>query len=85
MKTIIEIKSIEHKGIVVNMEINHLAKTVSLVDFRWNADVLEDYLTQNKQWVFRNRTVEYMDGWLNIMEAMMEAVKEAKKELLKIK
>jgi len=31
-----------------------------------------------KQWVFADRGVEFMNGWLEILEAMKEAIKDAK-------
>lgn len=36
---------------------------------------------QHKNWVFMDRGWEYMDGWCNILDAMKEATKFAKKKM----
>lgn len=36
---------------------------------------------RNKEWLFAERGVEYMNGWLNIMGAMRYVVREARDEL----
>lgn len=69
----LEIRTIEHKGIKVSIKIDYDKGEASLVD------PLDNY--KGKQWLFSQRGLEYMNGWLNIMEAMQVAVKECKKEL----
>lgn len=63
-----EVITIKHKGIGVTVDINYEKGIVSLVDTNQSV----------KKWVFAQRTLEYMQGWLNIMEAMQEAVRYAK-------
>lgn len=72
--TNLTIKTIEHKGVTVTYAIDFDHKTVSLVERDGN-----DW--QNKRWVFPERTPEYLDSWIIIMEAMQEAVRQAKSEL----
>ena len=74
MKTNLTIKTIEHKGITVSYKIDFDCKTVSLVERSGN-----DW--KDKHWVFPDRTPDYLSSWLNIMEAMQEAVRQAKLEL----
>lgn len=51
------------------------------IDFYNNQISLVNSLNyQPKQYVFVERGVEFMNGWLNILEAMKSAIKEAKKE-----
>lgn len=67
----LEIRTIEHKGIKVTYRINYddgTAELVERIDGRWNV----------KQWVFKPRGLEYMNGWQDILEAMQEAVKQCK-------
>lgn len=63
-----ETYSFEHKGIVVGVRINYRENRISLVDQNGH----------DKNWLFANRGVEFMGGWLNILEAMQLAVKDAK-------
>lgn len=65
------IKTIEHKGIAVRFSVDFDEGEVSLLDKDNSA----------KKWLFAGRGLEYLDSWLNILEAMQEAVKEAKKLL----
>lgn len=69
------IKTIEHKGIRVSIKVDFDAGTCSMVE-------KNDYENwKAKSYVFSNRGLEYMNGWLNILEAMQEATKEGKKML----
>jgi hypothetical protein len=65
------IKTIEHKGIAVRFSVDFDEGEVSLLDKDNSA----------KQWLFAGRGLEYLNSWLNILEAMQEAVKEGKKLL----
>lgn len=76
MKKHVEIKTIEHKGINVTIKIDYDKGTASLVDAR---NMSGNYPA--KQWVFAERGLEYMNGWLDILYAMTEAVRECKKDL----
>lgn len=63
-----------YKGIEVSVKIDYSLEEVSLMDNR--------NINSAKQWVFQKRTVEYMNGWLLILEAMSDAVRVAKQKLL---
>lgn len=54
-------------GITVVVEIDFVKKTISLVE---NDGEL-------KEWIFGNRTLEYMNGWRNIFAAMDYATTQA--------
>lgn len=38
-------------------------------------------ISKPKQWIFTGRTISYMEGWLDILDAMKDAVKTAKDRL----
>lgn len=63
-----------HKGITIVVEMDFIKKTVSFTEKDGT----------RKQWVFHERTPEYMGGWVMIFEAMKNAAVEAKKEMDKI-
>lgn len=71
----LEIKTIEHKGVSVTVKIDYDLGTVSLVQ----RDKSGSFTTKN--WIFQDRGLEYMNGWLDILKAMSVAVEEGKKEL----
>jgi hypothetical protein len=78
MKKHLEVKTIEHKGINVAVSIDYDEGTASLVEIlHANGNVQ----TPPKKWVFANRTLDYVNSWLTIIEAMSIAVKECKKDL----
>lgn len=60
-----------HKGITVVVQMDFVKKTVSLVEKDGG----------RKQWVFAERTPEYLQGWVMILDAMKYATLEAKKEM----
>lgn len=70
----LEIKTYVNNGVSVCVEINYDAGTISL---------LESTTKQPKKWVFASRQVEYMPGWLDILDAMKLAVAQAEDDLLK--
>ncbi len=73
----LEVKTIEHKGIKVTVMIDYDKGEVSFVEKQsYNSSGF-----QKKQWIFANRGLEYMKGWLDIIEAMQFAVKECQKAL----
>lgn len=78
IKNQIEVKTLEHNGIKVNYKVDYITKKASLIDF-----VDNEFATKftNKSWVFVDRGLQYMDGWLNILEAMKMAVIQCKKAL----
>lgn len=73
----LEVKTIEHKGIKITIMIDYDNGLVSLVE----KQPFHGSVFQKKQYIFANRGLEYMNGWLNIIEAMQVAIKECKKEL----
>lgn len=74
----VEIKTIEHKGVKVTIKVDFDAGTASLVEVQPHS---RPFIYQDKHWIFGGRGLEYMNGWLNILEAMTVAVKECKKDL----
>lgn len=62
----LELETYNHKGVGVTVEINYDAGTISLLE-----------KGQPKKWIFAGRQVEYMPGWLNILDAMKYAIEEA--------
>lgn len=58
--------------VAVAVRIDFKQKHISLIDTKTNGA---------KQWVFGKRELEYMQGWLNILEAMKQAIIAAEKEL----
>jgi hypothetical protein len=72
----LEIRTIEHKGIKVTIRINYddgTAELVERIDGKWKV----------KQWVFKPRGLEYMNGWQDVLSAMQVAVSLCKVELEK--
>lgn len=54
------------------MEIDYETYKVSLVERTPQGDYIA------KKWLFSQRTTEYLDSWINILEAMQYAIREAK-------
>ncbi len=75
-----EVKTYTYKGISVLVEINYEKGTVSLSENIPGFNKTH-YLVKEKSWVFAGRTLDYMNSWLAILDAMKYAVTEAKKEL----
>lgn len=71
-----ELKTVEYKGIKITLDINYDAGTVSLVHQK---DRFNGW--QPKEFVFANRSLEYMNAWLLILDAIKFAVSQAKKDL----
>ena len=72
-----ETYSFAHKEILIFVRIDYLNNKV---------DLLESVNSQTckfsaKKWVFSQRGIEFMDNWIIILEAMQEAIKDAKKKL----
>ena len=64
-----------YNGISIAVDIDLVKKQVSLVEKKGNGTF------QNKKWLFAERELKYMDGWLAILSAMQYAIKEASKIL----
>lgn len=69
-----EVKTYSHKGVNVCVEIDYDLGTISLLDTATK---------QPKKWLFTGREVNFMPGWLNILEAMKLAIEQAEGDLLK--
>lgn len=72
-QNMLEVIKYEHKGIEIYVKIDYLKGHISLVDHTraW----------QGKEWKFTERSIEYMQGWKNILEAMKMAVEFAEAKL----
>lgn len=80
METNIVIKTIEHNGVKVSVKIDYDLGKVSLVKRTTKFHVNE---FPHQEFVFNDRSLEYMNGWLNILEAMKIAIEYGKEELTK--
>ena len=72
-----EIKTVEHKGISIAVKVDYVEGTASFVEVNRAGSY------PPKQFIFSNRTLDYMNGWLDILSAMQEAVKVCKADLEK--
>lgn len=66
----------EHKGIKVAVDIDLVKRELTLVE-----QPTQGMQWQKKKWIFAERGLEYLGGWLLILDAMKFAVTEASKEL----
>lgn len=66
----VEIYTFTHKKIDITVKIDYKLNEITL---------LENIYQGAKKYIFAHRGVEYMQGWLNVLEAMQEAIKDAKK------
>lgn len=71
IKPVIEQYIYEKSGIQVGVKINYTKKEISLIE----------HDNRKKTWVFVDRGLEYMEGWLNILSVMKEAIQHAQKRL----
>ena len=76
-KQIIEVYDFTKNDITVRVEIDYENNKISLLDTYYNKE-FHNRANRYKKWVFAERGVEYMQGWLNILEVMQEAIKDAK-------
>lgn len=72
----LEIKSIVHKGVEIIVKIDYEARTASFVEKN-----KANGLFVPKPYTFANRGITKLDDWLEVVEAIKEATKYAKKEL----
>lgn len=75
MHKIKETVEFNFNDIKVFVKIDYLNNRIDIVEPK-NYDQTNFTL---KHWVFAGRGVEYMNGWLNILEAMKLSIREAKK------
>jgi len=72
-KTQLEYRDYSINGIKITVELNYRTKTISLVE--WDP---QDETYDPKRWLFAGREAKYMQGWLNILEAMKTVITECK-------
>lgn len=65
------IRTYTNFGIGVTVKIDFDKKTISLVDDQFKP----------KNWKFSDRTIDYMQGWKNILTAIEMAIDEASEDL----
>lgn len=75
----LEVRTVEHKGIKVTIKIDYDNGKASLVEFDRGGYKGGNW--KDKSFVFAGRGLEYMNSWLDILDAMKHAVSECKKEL----
>ena len=63
-----------HKGVNIIVDIDLENGTISLVESKTTG-------YKPKNWTFAGRTIEYMDGWLTILDAMKNAISMARLEI----
>jgi len=73
----IEIYTHVYNGIKVIVKINYDNETISLQEKKDGS--IWGY--EDKKWVFASRGIKYMNGWKNILEAMIDAIKYAEAKL----
>jgi hypothetical protein len=78
MKDLLTVREYEYKGIKVLVEIDRVKGQISLVETN-DRDYGDRY--PGKQWLFKDRTIDYAKSWLTILDAMKYAVEEGIKEL----
>jgi len=61
----------------VTVKIDYIKNKISFVE-----DNSETWNIKPKQWLFKDRGVEYMNGWINILQTMQEACEDAKQKYL---
>lgn len=68
--------SYTHKGIKIWVKIDYVNNRIDIVE------PINEYIGQfkKKDFIFIGRGVEYMNGWLLILQAVGEAIKVAKKK-----
>lgn len=76
MKQQLEITTITTNGINVNVKIDYANKKISLVEGSKNG-------YKKKNWLFAEREVGYMKGWVAILGAIEEAISYGNQKLRK--
>lgn len=76
VKKSLEIYEHSEKGVAVTVLIDYRNKHVDLVQYDPHTLAYKP-----KKWEFKNRGIEYMNGWTLILKVMQNAVKEAKDKL----
>jgi hypothetical protein len=68
-----------YKGVEVYVHINYKEGYISLVDR--NDHNPNGAYNNGKQWLFKKREIEYMQGWQDILDAMKSAISDATEKL----
>lgn len=71
-KKLTDIVRFTHEEINIDVKIDYINNKISLVESNYGS-------INNKKWLFADRWVEYMDSWLDILDAMKFAIWEAKR------
>lgn len=73
-KSLLEVREYKFQRCTITVRLDRRQKTLSFVE--WSDSHL-DYIA--KEWVFAGRKLEYMNGWLHILEAMQYIINDCKK------
>ena len=77
----LEVKTYEYCGINVTVKIDYDNNSISLIE-RVRGIIAGNAMPfAIKNWVFAERGLEFMPAWIQILDAMQYAIKEATKEL----
>jgi hypothetical protein len=76
----IEVVTVMHKGVTVAIKLNYDKGELSLVE-RQNTYDLSAKTWKDKKYVFAGRTLDYINSWQTILEAMSVAIKKGKEML----
>ena len=75
MKTLQEIVTVTTNNIGITVKIDYQKNRISVIEPNQNYN--------SKKFIFAERGIEYINGWLNILEAIKEAIKFAKDKMEK--
>lgn len=73
---LVTIRKYNFNGVIVHIKIDRANNRVTIVQPVTN----KEFTT--KQYIFANRGVEYMNGWINILGALQEAIRDARDDIL---
>ena len=77
---VIEVYQHNYQGITVGVQIDYVHKQISLVEVESNKGN-QTIKVDGKQWLFKKRELEYMNGWRQILAAMESAIADAEAKL----
>lgn len=76
MKNLLEIREYKFEGCTILIKLDRQTKKASFVE--WDSEVNE---YTDKDWYFSGRELEFMNGWLNILNCMKYVIEDVKKEM----
>lgn len=83
-KDLVTYRQYEYRGMKIIVEINRIKKTASFVDYK-NKQTFKigekSFEFKAKDWKFAERELKYMNGWILILQGMINVIEEVKKEL----